>query len=292
MANINFVVKNDIELKGNLIFEGATPNSFETTLAITDPTSDRTITFPNSTGTVALTSDLSSYAPLTSPTLTGTTTVTNISATSTYSGGSPTAQTTEYAHTPTGIVNPFAGSAAPTGWLLCSGQTVSRTTYAALFAVIGTTYNTGGEAGTDFRIPNLKGKIPVGLDSSQTEFDGLGETGGSKTSTAAHTHGIDHNHPAFNATSGNTSQNHSHGFDLNIVHSDGTPVYGEILNVGIYLGNGVSRYIDGTGGHSADHTHTTTIDVPNLTGTSGASSAGVASGNLQPYTVMNYIIKY
>ena len=61
MANINFVVKNDIELKGNLIFEGTTPNSFETTLAITDPTSDRTITFPNSTGTVALTSDLSSY---------------------------------------------------------------------------------------------------------------------------------------------------------------------------------------------------------------------------------------
>ena len=61
MANINFVVKNDIELKGNLIFEGTIPNSFETTLAITDPTSDRTITFPNSTGTVALTSDLSSY---------------------------------------------------------------------------------------------------------------------------------------------------------------------------------------------------------------------------------------
>jgi hypothetical protein len=61
LANINFVVKNDIELKGNLIFEGTTPNSFETTLAITDPTSDRTITFPNSTGTVALTSDLSSY---------------------------------------------------------------------------------------------------------------------------------------------------------------------------------------------------------------------------------------
>lgn len=61
MANINFNVKNDIELKGNLIFEGASNNEFETTLAITDPTSDRTITLPNSTGTVALTSDLSSY---------------------------------------------------------------------------------------------------------------------------------------------------------------------------------------------------------------------------------------
>lgn len=57
MANINFIVKNDIELKGNLIFEGATDNAFETTLAITDPTADNTITFPNSSGTVALTSD-------------------------------------------------------------------------------------------------------------------------------------------------------------------------------------------------------------------------------------------
>ena len=61
MANINFVVKNDIELKGNLIFEGATNNEFETTLTITDPTSDRTITFPNASGSVALTSDLSTY---------------------------------------------------------------------------------------------------------------------------------------------------------------------------------------------------------------------------------------
>ena len=63
MANINFVVKNDIELKGNLIFEGATADAYKTTLAITDPTADRTITFPNATGTVALTSN---------PTFTGT----------------------------------------------------------------------------------------------------------------------------------------------------------------------------------------------------------------------------
>lgn len=61
MANINFVVRNDIELKGNLIFEGATDNAFETTLVITDPTADRTITFPDTSGSVALTSDLSTY---------------------------------------------------------------------------------------------------------------------------------------------------------------------------------------------------------------------------------------
>ena len=55
-----------------LVFEGATADAYETTIAVTDPTADRTITLPNSTGTVALTTDLSSYATLASPTLTGT----------------------------------------------------------------------------------------------------------------------------------------------------------------------------------------------------------------------------
>jgi len=59
----------------SITFEGATADSFETTLAVTDPTADRTITFPDATGTVALTSALSSYAPLNSPTFTGTVTL-------------------------------------------------------------------------------------------------------------------------------------------------------------------------------------------------------------------------
>ena len=61
MTSKNFIVKNDIELKGNLIFEGVTKDDYETTLTITDPTADRTITFPNSTGTVALTNNVIGY---------------------------------------------------------------------------------------------------------------------------------------------------------------------------------------------------------------------------------------
>ncbi len=56
----------------SLVFEGATADSYETTLTLVDPTADQTITLPNNTGTVALTSDLSPYATLASPTLTGT----------------------------------------------------------------------------------------------------------------------------------------------------------------------------------------------------------------------------
>ena len=87
-------------------------------------------------------------------------------------------------NTPVGSISLFAGTTAPTGWLICDGSAVSRTTYANLFSVIGTTYGTG-DGSTTFNIPNLKGKVPVGYDSSDTSFDTIGETGGSKNQTLA-----------------------------------------------------------------------------------------------------------
>lgn len=63
----------------------------------------------------------------------------------------------------TGTVLPFAGSVAPTGWLLCYGQAVSRTTYAPLFAVIGTTFGVG-DGSTTFNLPDLRGRIMAGKD--------------------------------------------------------------------------------------------------------------------------------
>lgn len=68
---------------------------------------------------------------------------------------------------PAGQVAYFAASAAPAGWLKCNGATVSRSTYAALFAVIGTDYNTGGEAGTEFRLPDLRGEFLRGWDDGR-----------------------------------------------------------------------------------------------------------------------------
>ena len=67
---------------GNIVFEGATADDYETTLAITDPTADRTITLPNATGTVALTSDLSSFLTSAVTTLTGTSNEIEVSASS------------------------------------------------------------------------------------------------------------------------------------------------------------------------------------------------------------------
>ncbi len=63
--------------------------------------------------------------------------------------------------TPTGSIGMFAASTAPTGWLLCDGTAVSRTTYAALFAAISTAFG-AGDGSTTFNLPDLLGRVPVG----------------------------------------------------------------------------------------------------------------------------------
>lgn len=89
---------------------------------------------------------------------------------------------------PVGIIQMWPTTSAPIGYLLCDGTAVSRTTYAALFAVIGTTYGVG-DASTTFNVPNAKGKFPVGYNASETEFDAMGDTGGAKTINLQHNHG-------------------------------------------------------------------------------------------------------
>lgn len=81
---------------------------------------------------------------------------------------------------PAGVISMYGGSTAPSGWLICDGRTVSRTTYSRLFSAIGTTYG-AGNGSTTFNLPNLKGRVPVGLDTSQTEFNSLGKAAGEKT---------------------------------------------------------------------------------------------------------------
>ena len=65
-----------------------------------------------------------------------------------------------------GMVLPFAGSAAPTGWLECNGGAVSRTTYAALFAAIGTLWGVG-DGSTTFNLPETRGEFIRGYDHSR-----------------------------------------------------------------------------------------------------------------------------
>lgn len=109
---------------------------------------------------------------------------------------------------PVGSLMPYAGATAPTGWLLCDGSAVSRSTFGNLFAVCGTTYGAGNGT-TTFNLPDLRGRVPVGLDASQTEFDTRGEAGGAKTHTLNTSQLPSHSHTLSGASTSSEGA-HSH----------------------------------------------------------------------------------
>ena len=109
---------------------------------------------------------------------------------------------------PVGQVVAWSGSASslPTGYLLCDGSAVSRSTYAPLFAVVGTTHGAGDGSST-FNLPDLRDKFVLGASNStgDTTYPGVspGATGGSADATlVSHTHNLLYNHGAFGGTSG------------------------------------------------------------------------------------------
>jgi microcystin-dependent protein len=94
---------------------------------------------------------------------------------------------------PAGSIIQWSSNTAPANWLVCDGAAVSRATFSSLFAVIGTTYGVG-DGSTTFNLPDLRGRVAVGRDGSQTEFDVLGEIGGAKTHTLTTAEMPSHNH--------------------------------------------------------------------------------------------------
>jgi len=155
---------------------------------------------------------------------------------------------------PVGAIIPFSGSTIPTNYLEADGSAVSRITYSELFGVIGTTYGTG-DGSTTFNLPNLKGKVPVGLDSSDTSFDTLGETGGEKTHTLTINEMPSHGHTA--------------------TWQENCPPW---LQAGGY------GQITPTATAGANRANIGNLSISN-TGGSGAHN------NLQPYITQKYIIK-
>lgn len=96
---------------------------------------------------------------------------------------------------PVGQVVDFAGSSAPTGWLICNGATISQTTYAALYAVTGHSYG-ANPGGGNFILPDCREKVTVGYKSGSSEFGALGNVAvGEKTHTLDATEIPSHVHP-------------------------------------------------------------------------------------------------
>lgn len=114
---------------------------------------------------------------------------------------------------PVGSILVYAGSIAPSGWLLCDGSTISRIDYSELFNIIGVTYG-AGNGSTTFNLPNLQDRMPVGKGSINTA---IGSTGGQDSVTLTTGQLPSHNHSASSADAGShshtaTDSGHSHNF--------------------------------------------------------------------------------
>lgn len=91
---------------------------------------------------------------------------------------------------PTGSIQAMATSTVPLGYLKANGSVVSRTTFARLFAVIGTTFNTGGESSSDFRLPDLRGEFIRGWDDGRGVDSGRTLGGAQGQAIQSHDHSI------------------------------------------------------------------------------------------------------
>jgi microcystin-dependent protein len=231
---------------------------------------------------------------------------------------------------PAGVVIPFAGSTAPAGFLVCNGSLVSRTTYAALFAVIGVVYG-AGDGTTTFGLPDLRQRFPLGKAASGTGAT-LGATGGDIDhvhSGAAHQHITpNHGHSASRTLAegaGNTGSGGAHSHALGSSDSGGghSHSYSDSTGgpsvtssapagpggtfAGATHSHSFSGSVTSAGGHAhtlgssdsaAAHQHTVpdhAHDVPAVpssgSGTSGSAGGGATSQTNPPFIALNYLIK-
>jgi microcystin-dependent protein len=180
---------------------------------------------------------------------------------------------------PAGTIVQWPGATAPANWLICDGAAISRTEYASLFAAVGVQYGAGNGT-TTFNLPNLKGRVAVGFDALQSEFDVLGEVGGAKTHTLTASEMPSHTHTFSGTTSSNGSHSHTSSSGTGFITDLGA---GTVLNTASG-GNYGFRNNGSSTASAGDHTHT-------YSGTTSSSGSGSSHNNLQPYIVLNYIIK-
>lgn len=193
---------------------------------------------------------------------------------------------------PSGVISQFAGSTAPSGYLLCTGQSVLVSNYPALFAVIGYTY---GGSGSNFTIPNLQGRIPIGAGSvtdinSTSQTFTLAGTGGELSHKLVVSEMPSHTHIQNAHTHVQDAHNHSHRQWIfnGASHSGGNRYgFGYAGNTGA-ANDTVSA---SSSGEVQYGNYATTATNQNTTATNQNTGGDAFHNNIQPYLVVNYIIK-
>lgn len=194
-----------------------------------------------------------------------------------------------------GSIFMFAGSTAPEGFLICDGSAVSRTTYSTLYDAIGDMYGSG-DGSTTFNVPDLVGKVAIGVSSTYL----LGSSGGEETHVLTSTEMPTHGH---------TVPSHGHSNTIlattpQLTHSITQPAFnynrpnGTLKNAN----NGIQAY---NGTSSVNATRSADLKIANHAaanctmggGISDCSAfdtqntgSGTAHDNMQPYITLNYVI--
>jgi microcystin-dependent protein len=183
-----------------------------------------------------------------------------------------------------GTILPWPMDWVPADWLSCEGQTISQQDYPALCSIIGTRF--AGRTGT-FKLPDLRGYIPVGMVNVSGSNYNLGETDGVLNNTLSINNIPPHNHTV------STSMKCSGNFSILATSSDGNVVQPD--NNSYFAKAGATIY---------NNNSTTTKDVKlpvgnlNISGSSngnisavvGNTGKGAAISNCQPYVALKYII--
>lgn len=181
-----------------------------------------------------------------------------------------------------GMIVAYTGSSEPDWCLFPYGQTVSTTTYSRLYALIGTTYNTGGEAVGSFRLPDLRGRSVFGKDNmggstasrvtnavSGITGTTLGAAGGDERLHA-------HTHTQAAHTHAGTTANNSGNFYRTDRHAAGAPG-SPVLFAEVSIGSG-----------EFNHTHTFTTD--SKTPVISNNTEGGTTQNIPPAMILNWCI--
>jgi microcystin-dependent protein len=173
--------------------------------------------------------------------------------------------TKRYAETviPVGTISMLGHASPPAGWLICDGAAVSRSTYADLFAVVGVGHGIG-DGSTTFNLPDLRGRVPMGLNASDPWFDVMSDYAGNSTHTLTAAE-VPNAWGNINWHGGNsrTSAWHAGGtfWENGVIQAYANPQY-------VYSGAFSSGYINFNYG-----------------------GGGGAHNNLQPYAAMHYAIR-